>query len=222
MALGAPKSQPRMATRRRGADPVATHADRRVDDPPLVAALQRQRRADPALEQIDGRPHPTQVAQPFLADIGHKPDVALVGDGVPLQRLGQVQQPGDPQAVVAQAGAVDPLALTAHGQVGPGREHSVDVRGDQQAGTLGVAGAPAVDIADGVGSHVGKAERAHPFGDIGAAPALVEGGRGDLLNGDRRLDDRRAVAEASAGCLNGRVLGPVLNQVHRCLVSFAE
>ncbi len=131
MALAAPKPPPRVAAGRGRLDPVAAHADG------LMGQLAEETALDndvdrPPTEALDHGPHAAQVAQPFLADVGHQVDVGGVGQPAVDERPRQHQQPGQPGGVVADARPIDQCPVAPRRQVGRGREDGVQVGRDDQ------------------------------------------------------------------------------------------
>jgi len=104
-----------MPTRRPAGDAQAPHGDPSVVDPAEGHPFDHDGGAQAILQPVPDGADAPQVAEAFLAAVGHEPDIGHGLDPVRLEHLEQGQQAGHTQAVVAQAGAVDAFSIAARG-----------------------------------------------------------------------------------------------------------
>ncbi len=207
---GRAEAAPRVAAGGGDFDPVAPHANG------LMSQLAKEAAFDddvdrPLAKALDDGAHPTQIAQPFFADVGHQYDVGGVGQGALHQRAGQHQQPGQPGRVVADARPIEQRPLAPCRQVGRGREDGVQMGRDDQRRPAGVAPRqPGEDVVQRVALDVGHARGAELRRHVLGPARLVEGWRGNLLDGhDLGHDVVQPRAVAGQRGADGWLLGKV-------------
>ena len=127
-------------------DLVAMAARAHRYDVVAVARLQAEHAVDLRVV-AEQRLHAAQVAQALLADAADEQQVADGGELVVLQRLQPRQQHREAARVVGDAGCVPLAVLLLDLDVGAGREHGVQVRGDQQGRAVAAALADADHVA---------------------------------------------------------------------------
>ena len=142
---------------------------------------------------------PAQVAEPFLADVGDEGDGAGGSDAPGVQRTRNRDEDGQAAAVVADARSAQHGTAPRHLDVGLGRKHRVEVRGDHQVRPR--RGAPPLGdhVAGRVDAHVLQASPRQGVAKDLRAGRLVERRRRHLaepdLVGNRLLLARAGMLE---------------------------
>ena len=169
-----------MSASGRQADPVALHPDGAMVDLTQGRAFQHQIPAGFVSKSLHDGFHAAQVAQTFLAGIGHKPDIGLeLLSGLP-QRPQESEECSHTKRVVANTRTIDPLVLHSQLRLARGKDR-VQVRAHNQ-GLGGVTAREAgVHVLQSIGRDVLQTfpheKGPHQLGAL----ALLEGRRRNLL-----------------------------------------
>ena len=124
-----------------------------------AGAIDGDETVDPALERVvEERLRAAQVAEAFFADVRHKGDGAISDHLRLVQGADHADDDRQAAAVVADAGTLQPRSVLRHADVRLGREHGVEMGGEDEMRFRTLPGALAENIADGVDADVLQTE----------------------------------------------------------------
>ena len=123
-----------------------------------AGAIDRDEAIDLIFQRRAKSSYTREVAEPFFPDVGHEGDGARRRYLRLLHFADDGDEHGQAAAIVADARAMEDASLTLHFDVGAFGKHSVEVRGDDDAGSRRGAGVVAEDVPHLVHAHTLQAE----------------------------------------------------------------